>query len=119
MDDISVCPICNNKFRITKNVPLKTVSSLVAYTEKLCTTGMNHALQAFYNPSSKKIDLIKFSLDPKYSKFIEINFIDNKTEIHCYKNSKLSVLKIDKIISPDFPDLESLKKKVDIYILMS
>lgn len=108
MDDTKICPICKNKFNS------KSINN--SKFERTCS-GINHTLTII--SSSKQIESIKFSLDSKYSKFIEIDFLNNLSTITCYDNKKESKIKIPKILTPDFPKLTSLKQNVQMYISIS
>ena len=119
MDDTTQCPICQNKFRnIKKNGPLHAIGKNGNYIERTCT-GMNHSLQLFTNTRTKKVDFLKLSLNPKYSRFLEIDYHNQKCRIACYKDGKPEYLEIDKMLNPDFPDLIKLREIVALYILFS
>ena len=66
-----------------------------------------------------KIDLLKLSLSPQYSRFIEINYVLGKSRISCMKNSQPDYIEIEKILEPDFPDLTKLREKVSLYVIFS
>lgn len=121
MDDTLTCPVCGNKLRTINlyNKYLHPVGKSADYTERTCSAGMNHSLQFFSNKDSKEIEFLKLSLNPKYSRYLEIDFVNQKCRIHCMKDGKAEYIEIDKIIVPDFPLLEKLKEKVNVYILFS
>jgi hypothetical protein len=121
MDDTLTCPVCGNKLRTINlnNKYLHPVGKNGDYIERTCSDGMNHSLQFFWNKQSKKIELLKLSLNHKYSRYLEIDFVNEKCKIQCMKNGKAEHIEIDKIIVPDFPLLEKLKEKVNFYILFS
>lgn len=121
MDDVLNCPICGKKLK-NKKLPRKYLHMLglaADYIERNCTQGMNHNLQFFTRESTKCIDLLKISLDPRYSKYLEIDYINQKCRISCTKDGKTEYIDIEKMVEPDFPDLVKLKEKIQIYILLS
>lgn len=121
MDDTLACPICGNKFRNLRlpNKHLHDVNKTANYLERTCSDKMNHCLQLFSDEATSKVDLLKLSLDPKYSKYLEIDFLNQKCRINCLKDNKPTYIDIKKMIIPDFPSLVKLKERVDFYILFS
>ena len=115
-----MCPICGNKMRNRKHVvSLHYINGRDGeYTERLCN-GVNHTIQIFVSEKENTVDFVRISLDPKYSKLIEIDYYNQKCSISCMKNGVADVIKIDKMIEPDFPDLEKLKEKVSLYVTFS
>ena len=121
MDDTVSCPICGNKMR-TVHLTSKfshTVNKTANYTERVCSSGMNHTLQLFTDKATNKVDLIILSLNHKYSRYLEIDYVNQKSRIMCAKESKIEYIEIDKILEPDFPDLTKLKEKVSLYVVFS
>ena len=121
MDDTTFCPICKNKLRaINLNQKfLHLINKTADYVERVCANGMNHTIQFFSDKSTDKIDLLKISLNPKYSVFLQIDFINKKSIIQCFKDGKSKNIEIQKIIELDFPLLSQLKNKIDLYIVVS
>lgn len=121
MEDVTSCPICNNKLRTVRlnGKYLFSVNKTSNYVERTCSQGMNHSLQFFTDENTKKIDFIKISLNHKYSKFIEIDFINQKCRISCMKSGKAEYIDIPKMLEPDFPNLTKLKEKVALYVTFS
>lgn len=121
MDDTLVCPICGNKLRNVnqKSKYLLPVSKTANYIERTCSTGMNHSLQLFTDGYTQKVDLLKLSLNPKYSRYLEIDFINQKCRISCLKAGKAEYINIPKMIQPDFPKLVKLKERVSMYVTFS
>lgn len=120
MDDTLTCPICGNKLRTVniKNRQLYMVGKIGNWAERTCN-GMNHAVQIWTDPATRKVDLLVLSLNPKYSRYLEIDFINQKCRINCMKNGKPEYINIDKMIEPDFPDLVKLRERVALYITFS
>lgn len=118
MDDFTVCPICSNKLRSKHDLSIKLGGKHFTASERTCTLGMNHTLQVTAVPDGQVLRL-KVSLNEIYTKFVEIDFISNKSQILCFKNSKLFAIPIDKLLIADFPSLEKLRRKVDLYIALS
>lgn len=114
LNDTTHCPICNLKL---KNVFINKFPHKSTFIQRTCS-GINHSLQFLSNPSNK-IDIIKFSLNPKYSKFIEIDFVNNKSIINSPVNNIPNYISIPKIIYPDFPLLLNLKNQVKFYTTFS
>lgn len=80
---------------------------------------MNHVIQVFYNTRSKQIDFLKLSLNPKYSRFLEIDYYNQKCRISCVRDGNIEYIDIESLIEPDFPDLVKLKEKVSVYVVFS
>jgi len=119
MDDSLHCPICQNKFRnIKKNGPLHAIGKSGNYIERTCT-GMNHSLQLFTNTRTKKVDFLKLSLNPKYSRFLEIDYHNQRCRISCFKDGKPEYIDIPRLIEPDFPSLEKLRETISTFICFS
>lgn len=69
--------------------------------------------------ATKKVDLLKLSLSPKYSRFLEIDYVNQKCRIICTKDGEHEYIDIPKMVEPDFPDLVKLKEKISLYIVFS
>lgn len=121
MDDTLACPICGNKLRNVnlKNKRLHSVRKTADYVERTCSTGMNHSLQLFCDGYTRKIDFLRLSLNPKYSRYLEIDFFNQKCRISCLKEGKAEYIEIAKMIQPDFPHLTKLKERVSMYVVFS
>lgn len=121
MQDVQLCPICSAKLQSVskKKRKLHWINKVSTYAEKKCVKGHNHSLQLFTDKLTGKIDLLKFSLEANYSKFIEIDFVNQRCRINCLKASVSSYIDIPGIIEPDFPALEKLKQKVSLYVMLS
>jgi hypothetical protein len=121
MDDIQLCPICKNKFRNVNliNKHLYPVDKTADYVERTCSSGMNHVIQLFSDTATNKVDFIKLSLDPRYSKYLEVDFINQRCRIHCMKDGKVEYINVPKMIIPDFPSLKNLKEKVSMFVVFS
>ena len=120
MDDTLVCPLCGNKLRNTKEVadylfPLKKFGE---WMERVCT-GPNHVIQFFTDLKTGQVDFLKISLNPKYSRFMEIDYINQRCRVITLKNNKPEYIDIPKMIEPDFPDLIKLKERVSMYVVFS
>lgn len=121
MEDTTSCPICGNKLRTVRMAKkhLHWVDRTANYAERTCTRGMNHSLQIFVDESTRLVDMLMLSLNPKYSRYLEIDFVNRKCRINCMKEGKPDYIDIDKMIEPDFPDLTKLKEKVAMYVVFS
>lgn len=120
MHDMLACPICNAKMRNVKcpEKYLHSIDKMANYIERT-HAGMNHSVQLFVDERTKQIDFMKISLNPKYSKFIEIDFLNQKCRILCLKNGKSEYIEVNKMIEPDFPNLTKLIEKVSLYVTLS
>lgn len=121
MDDTFICPICNNKLR-NINLDNKFIIAIHKYgnfVERTCAKGMNHIFQILTDKSTSKINFINLSLNHNYSRYLEIDFVNQKCRIHCMKNGNSEYIDIPKIIWPDFPDLKKLKERVEMYIIFN
>lgn len=121
MRDTKVCPMCGLKMRTInlKNKKLRGSDKLANYAERTCSKGLNHTVMFFSDLSSGQVDFLKLSLNPKYSKFLEIDFINQKCRIACKKEGKTEYIDIPKLLIPDFPNLTDLKSKVGLYVTFS
>ena len=121
MDDILTCPICGNKMRTHhhKNKLLYPTGKTANYAERICSSGHNHVITIWVDKATKQIDFIKLSLNPKYSRFLEMDFVNQKSRISLQKDGEEEVINIPKMIRPDFPELTKLKEKVNLYVVFS
>lgn len=121
MDDILLCPVCGNKLRNIRTADkfLHPVNKTATYFERTCSGGMNHSLQLFTDEATKQVDLLKISLNSKFSRYVEIDFLNKKSRIHCLKDGKPQYIDIPKMVVPDFPTLTKLKERVGLYITFS
>lgn len=121
MDDILNCPICGNKLRNVKmaNKLLHGTGKTSDYIERTCAQGRNHTIQFFTDEATNQVDLLKISLNPKYSRYLEINYVTKSCRISCMKAGKAEYIEIEKMIDPDFPDLIKLKERVAMYVVFS
>jgi len=121
MEDVITCPICNGKLRTLRLIDKyhHVVNKTANYIERTCSQGMNHSLQLLTDETTGQVDFIKISLNHKYSRFIEIDFINQKSRISCMKAGKAEYIDVDKIWEPDFPNLTKLKEKVALFITFS
>lgn len=121
MEDTLSCPVCGN---ILRNVHLAdrflhVVSKKSDFIERTCTQGHNHSLRFFVDEKTKKVDCLKVSLNPRYSRFVEINYVMESCLISCWKNNQNYYIEIDRLLEPDFPDLTKLREKVGVFIIFS
>lgn len=121
MDDILNCPVCGNKFKTNHhtNKLLHPINKTANYAERQCGDGHNHTLTLWTDKSNRKVDLIKLSLGPSYSRFLEIDFVNQKCRIICAQDGEYEYIDIPKMIEPDFPTLTKLKEKVALYVVFS
>jgi len=121
MNDTLLCPICGNKLRSLrlKDKYLHSIDKTANYQERTCSQGMNHSLQIFTDEETGKIDFLKMSLNPKYSRYVEIDFFNLKSRINCLKVGKPYYIDIPKMIDPDFPELLKLKERISLYVTFS
>jgi hypothetical protein len=121
MRDTKVCPICGLKMRTInlKNKKLHNSDKASTYAERTCSKGLNHTVMFFSDTVTGQVDFLKLSLTPKYSKFLEIDYINQKCRIACKKEGKTEYIDIPKLLIPDFPHLADLKSKVDLYVVFS
>ncbi len=121
MDDVSHCPICGNKLRTSHHTKklLHATGKTSDYAERICSDGHNHVVSIWADKTTKQVDLLRLSLNSKYSRFLEIDYVNKKCRITCAKNGEYEYIDIPKMIEPDFPDLVKLKERVSLYILFS
>lgn len=119
MEDTTSCPICGNKLRtISVNTHLHFIGKTSDFFERTCS-GPGHSVQFFTDKLSKSVDMLKFSLDPKYSSFLEIDYVNNKCRIYCMKKNVIQYIYIPKMVETDFPNLDKLKERISMYVVFS
>ena len=120
MDDTLVCPICGLKLHNInrKNKHLLPAGKTANYVQRTCH-GLNHFLQIFVDGYTDRVDFLKLSLNPKYSRYLEIDFINQTCRISCMKGGQAEYIDIPKMIVPDFPKLIKLKERVAVYVTFS
>lgn len=120
MEDTTACPICEKKMRTVKveDMYLPPVGKIGSFFERTCS-GPNHSVQFYTNESTKLVDMLKFSLDPKYKRYLEIDYINRRCRIYCMKDGEAKYIHIPKMVEPDFPNLEKLKEKISMYVIFS
>ena len=122
MDDVLHCPVCGNKLRTSHhtNKLLHATGKTSDYAERICSQGHNHIVAIWTDKETQKVDLLRLSLNPKYSRFLEIDYVNQKCRITCIARSgEYEYIDIPKMIEPDFPDLEKLKERVGLYVVFS
>jgi len=102
----------------SENMYLPSAEKTSTFFERTCA-GPNHSVQFFTDAETKLVDVLKFSLDPKYSRYLEIDYINKRCRIFCMKNGEAKYIHIPKMIEPDFPDLEKLKERISMYVVFS
>jgi|WetSurMetagenome_2_1015567.scaffolds.fasta_scaffold587944_2 hypothetical protein len=119
MEDTTTCPICGSEMRtLSVNIKLHYVEKVGDFFERTCT-GPNHSVQFYADKLTKSVDMLKFSLDPKYSRFLEIDYLNKRCRIYCVKNSEIKYIYINKMLIPDFPDLKKLTEIISLYVIFS
>ena len=121
MNDITCCPICGNKLRNTKhpNKYLVNVNKKSDYIERVCSNGTNHVLVIYADEKTRQVDLLTLSLNPKYSRFVQVNFHNQTSHIHCWKDGQEEIIDLPAMLNLDFPHLTELKEKISLYIAFS
>lgn len=120
MDDTTACPICGKKMRTVKvqDMYLPPAGKTSTFFERTCS-GPNHSVQFYTDESTKLVDMLKFSLDPKYKRYLEIDYINGRCRIYCMKNGVAEYIHIPKMVEPDFPELEKLRERIAMYVTFS
>jgi len=98
---------------------LHPIGKTADYAERVCSEGYNHIISLWTDKTTKTVDLLKVSLSAKYSRFLEIDFINKKCRIICAKGGKHQYIDIPRLLVPDFPSLTELKKVVSLFITLS
>lgn len=121
MQDTLHCPICKQKF-LNKYQLLNfgKNNEIINVAERLCN-GISHTLKIKSNTISKEIIFVKISLDSTYSKYLEVDYIQDKSSISCYKPESRNhyVIDIGSAIPVDFNNLNKLKDKINTYVMLS
>ena len=121
MEDTLSCPICGSKLRnnYLHNQFIQVLGKTSTFVERSCTAQHNHSIRFFVDGATGKIDFLRLPLNPQCSRFIEINYLLNKSRISCWKDNKPEYLEIERVLDPDFPDLTKLREKVGIYVVFN
>jgi hypothetical protein len=119
MDDLLHCPICNNKLRNSHlhNKFLHLVSKTSDYVERICANGHSHFLSFWTDKLTQQVDLLKVSLAPDYSRFIEIDFLNQTSRIIVVQDTNYQYIEVPQVLELDWPELIDLKKKVSLLIV--
>jgi len=111
LPDQTVCPICKDSL---KNKRLSHWNSIPGnFISRECADPINHFL--YFIAENNNIIFIKFSINETYSRIISIDYLSNSSEILMLKNNSQTLIKVPKLLIPDFPNLLDLKSKIDIY----
>lgn len=123
------CPICGSKLKNTINFEngIIIISSYHKghFISRICNQP-GHYLR-LVNKKKKNDDanssiidnflcLLKVSLSSDYSHAIEIDYLKNQSVISLYKNHLPEKIIVPYVLEIDFPDLEKLKAKVNLFI---
>lgn len=121
MDDLLCCPICglNLKTIHLSQKFLHPIGKTADYAERRCSDGFNHLISLWVDKKTKQVDLVKISLKPDYTRFVEVDFVNQKCRITCQKNGEYEYIEIPKMLELDFPDLTKLKERVSLYVVFS
>lgn len=118
MLDTKICPICQSILK-NKKLPkyhVTLINKTADYWLRICPSAINHSLQLLSETNSKQIHLIKFSICHKYSKFVELDILNQKSKISLLNHNQSKFIILDKLLIPDFPQLIKLKEKVQTLI---
>ena len=121
MDDVLCCPICGNKLRTSHlaNKLLHPVGKTANYVERVCSKGYGHVVILWTDKATKTVDLLKISLSPKYSRFVEIDYVNQRCRITCANDGQYEYIDVPRMLEPDFPALTELKKKINLFVVFS
>src|SRR5258706_14214776 len=121
MDDILKCPICNTKLKTShhKHKLLHPTNTTADYAERMCHEGYSHVLSAWTNKETQKVDLLRFSIDPKYSRIIDNDYVNQRCRLALLNDQTFKYIEIPKLLVPDFPDLCKFKEAISVYVLFS
>jgi hypothetical protein len=111
--------MCGNKL-INLNLTdqhLPFLHKTSSFITRNCPTGISHSYLHTTDQTTGKIDWIKLSFLPS-QRWIEINYITNKSRIVCLKDGEPDYLDIGKALEPDFPAMEKLREKISLYVLL-
>ena len=124
MDDCLFCPICSSRLKsygpFTRYVYL--IKKMADYIDRGCISAEDHYIHLLIDSATHKIDIMKISINKSdtHNKFIEIDYVNNKSRIIILEpHGPPQYIDLPKMISPDFPILEELKRKVNILIAFS
>lgn len=119
MQDTLYCPICGDKMRSKKEQAYVLLLNKDSnFIERTCT-GLNHCIQLVTDLKSKEIDFMKISLNRDFSRFVLIDYVNNRSDVICLKKNKKQSFEVPKVVTPDFPDLKELKRLIELYVTFS
>ena len=120
MDDVLTCPICNKKLRnLTSRSYLFPVRKWGNFIERSCVGELNHSIQFYTDTHTSTVDFLKVSLNPNFSRFLEIDFVNQCCRVILLRDNKPVYISIPKMIDLDFPNLVKLKERVALYVTFS
>jgi transcription elongation factor Elf1 len=120
MEDTLTCPVCGQKLsNQSQQYYLAMLNKKADMVQRTCTKGIGHSFQILTDKATNKVDWIKLSLNPWYTRWVEINCVTGRSRIAYLKNGKAEYLDIERRLEPDFPSLERLREKVNIYVVFS
>jgi hypothetical protein len=127
ISQINICPICrqvlkknniNPLYNINSQVPLREVGDIFICCSPLANDPLHYYAHVVEKQEPYRIIFQEFSIDlgAKYVIFRN-NYEVNKSFIN--SNRAKELLEIPILLIPDFPDLESLKKKIKLHLTFS
>jgi len=118
MQKTQICPICGAKMRSLKlNKYYPFISKKSNFIEMTCTRS-NHCIQMIVDSNTNNVDLLKVSLAVDYSRFLYVDYVNEKCKIVCYKNGREQEINIPKLLEVDFPNLTEIKSRINMFVIM-
>lgn len=110
MNGVTNCLICEHKLRsflFGKNNG--------NYIQRVCSDQTNHSLSLIIDNHSKDVKSIKFSMNPDYSVFINLDLHEGKTYI--IQNDNPPII-INRLIDVDFKNMSFVREQVNKLLIL-
>jgi hypothetical protein len=121
MDDVVLCPICGDKMRVShlNNKFLYPVDKTSDYTERVCAANHNHVVNLWADKATNQVDYLRFSLNKEYSRWMEIDYVNQKSRITLRMGTDYQYINIPRLLLPDFPDLVAMRDQIGLFLTFS
>jgi hypothetical protein len=118
MDDCVLCPICNDKLITFNYSQVSRFGKTTDYIERVCRKKHDHIICLWTDKKTGQIDILRLFVDPKFSRYLETNFLEQTSYFIAYNdaNEEQKVIELGEMIVPDFPLMTQLKKKLANYM---
>jgi hypothetical protein len=81
--------------------------------------GHGHVLVIWTDKKTKQVDFLRVTLTPSFSRIVEIDFVNSRSDILCKSENGFQKINIERLLVPDFPDLVELKRITNLFMVMA